>query len=123
MRFEENEVKQQDIFQPATRNTDPITSHIAEATFTALGKRAHRCRQVLQLIVDSPGATTGELSRYMHTNHPELPISCAVESPHKRVTDLEEKGLVRRGGIRKCRDSGNLRITWYATAGGLSESS
>jgi len=102
-------------------NTDPITTHLAEEKFTILGKRAHRCRQVLQLIVDMPGSTTGELARQMVTKHPELPIACAVESPHKRVTDLEVKGLVARGETRECRDSGNIRLTWHATEAGFTE--
>ena len=117
---EDREMSQFDMYQPASRNTDPNTSHKAEREFT-LGDRAVRCRQVLQLIVDSPGATCGELARYMHSKYPELPIASAVESPHKRVADLEGYGLVRRGDTRRCLDSGRERITWYPTDKGLDE--
>ena len=113
-----------DIFssnKPASRATDPDTSKRAETVHGILGKRAERQRQVLQLIVDSPGATTGELARYMHSKFPDLPIAVAVESPHKRVSDLEDKGLVRRGPERRCRDSGYDRLTWWATPIGIDE--
>ena len=113
-------MSQFDIFNPASRNTDPYTSHKAEREHT-LGPRAVRCRQVLQLICDSPGSTAGELARYMHSKFPELPIAAAVESPHKRVTDLENFGLVRRGAPRQCLDSGRERITWYPTQKGVDE--
>ena len=102
-------------FTPASRNTDPATSHQAEKQFTILGQRATRCRQVLGLICINPGATTGELARLMHLAYPDMPIASAVESPHKRVKDLESKGLVRRYGARVCRDTGRERLTWHAT--------
>jgi hypothetical protein len=104
---------QSDIFSPASRNSDPITSHKAEGIIN-LGARAVRMAQVLELIKGHPGATTGELSRHMLSDHPELPVRVAVESPHKRTKDLEDKGLVVRGYIRKCRDSGRDCITWWA---------
>ena len=110
-----------DLFSPASRRTDPATSHTAEAKHTVLGKRAERMRQVLCLIIDSPGATTGELSRYMHSKHPELPLRTVAESPHKRVADLEDRGLVRRGGKRICLDSGYDCLTWYPTQAGIDE--
>jgi DNA-binding HxlR family transcriptional regulator len=114
-------MNQFDRFQPVSRNQDPETSHQAELELTVLGKRAVRCRQVLRLIADNNGSTTGELARYMHHKHPELPIACSVESPHKRVSDLEEKGLVRRGESRVCLDSGRERIAWYVTDLGVKE--
>lgn len=105
-------------FPPATRHADPETSHKAEAEFTALGKRAERSRQVLDCIRWHPWSTTGELARIMHKRYPQLPIASAVESPHKRVADLEAKGLVKRGAKRVCRDTGRERLTWYITEHG-----
>ena len=110
-----------DLFSPASRRTDPLTSHSAEEKHTILGKRAERMRQVLQLIVDSPGSTTGELSRYMHTKHPDLPMRTVAESPHKRVTDLMDRGLVSRGTKLRCLDSGYECYTWYPTQSGIDE--
>jgi hypothetical protein len=106
---------------PIARTTDPQTSHQAAAQHT-LGKRAIRQRQVLNLICRVPGQTSGELARAMHSAHPELPIAVAVESPHKRLADLEQKGLVEKGRTRPCRDSGYDRITWYPTLTGIMES-
>jgi len=115
-------MSQFDIFSnPGTRNTDPGTSHKAEHQFTVLGKRAVRCRQVLKLIYDHPGSTTGELARFMVAEYPGLPIACAVESPHKRVADLEEKCLVARGNPRTCLDTGRERIVWHITHLGVRE--
>ena len=97
---------------PIARNTDPQTSHKAAERHT-LGKRAIRQQQVFDLVSSYPGKTSGELSRLMVQSYPELPIRSAVESPHKRLSDLEEKGLVVRGRERKCSDSGFQAITWW----------
>lgn len=103
---------------PGYRSTDPDSSKSADSEHRRLGKRATRSAQVLGLISRHPGSTCGELSRYMHDEWPDLPISTAVETPHKRVTNLEELGLIRRGDSRECMDSGRVRITWYATKAG-----
>ena len=105
---------------PASRKNDPVTSHKSEAAIS-LGPRAVRSRQVLELVAKYPNCTTGELARFMHHDHPELPIASAVESPHKRVSDLEAIGLVDRGGIRKCSDTGRERLTWSITRKGERE--
>ena len=77
-------MNQFDIFSnPASRSTDPHTSHKAEEEFTILGKRAERCRQVLQLVAQYPGSTTGELARYMHRDYPHIPIASAVALAQK----------------------------------------
>lgn len=104
-----------EMFPPASRSTDPATSHMAEAKMNA-GPRAVRMNQVLELIRKYPGCTAGELSRHMFKDHPELPITVSAETPHKRTTDLESKGLIYRGGIRKCLDSGRDRLTWWPVA-------
>jgi hypothetical protein len=105
-------------FMPASRTTDPETSHEAERLHTILGKRSVRCRQVLTLVALHPGSTTGEMSRQMVWKFPDLPIATAVEAPHKRVVDLEAKGLVRRGNPRKCKETGSERLTWWLTTTG-----
>jgi len=110
-----------DWISPLSRNTDPATSHIAEEKHTRLGKRAIRARQVLKLIHDHPGATAGELSRYMLEEYPLLSISVCAETPHKRAPELWDKGLVYNGRDRKCLDSGYLRATWRITRAGRAE--
>jgi hypothetical protein len=115
-------MSQLDVFkhQPIARNTDPGTSHAAEEVHT-LGKRAERARQVLDLIGRYPGHTTGELSRLMYSEYPELPFRTSAETPHKRAADLLQKGMVRQGPKRKCRDSGYEALTWYITDAGIRE--
>ena len=104
----------------ASRNSDPKTSKKAERAHT-LGKRAIRARQVLNLVIKYPNSTSGELSRRMYGEYPELPIRTAVETAHKRLPDLEHFGLVERGADRKCSDSGLECVTWHATAAGIVE--
>ena len=105
---------------PIARATDPQTSHAAAERHT-LSKRAERQRQVLDLVCRFPNRTSGELSRLMAKLYSHLPIRTAVESPHKRLSDLEDKGLVEKGASRKCTDSGYEAVTWHATAAGVVE--
>lgn len=98
-------MNQTSIFDPPiSRRTDPQTSRNAEVRFT-LTNRALRQRQVLSMVNRYPDCTSGEYSRAMIKLYPELPIRTAVESPHKRLADLETKGLVVKSGKRMCRDS------------------
>ena len=90
------------------RKTDPVSSHIG-----ARNKLSGRRQQVLDLVKAHPGATSGELSRHMLRRYPDLPIRTCAETPHKRLPELESLGLVRRGGMRKCKDSGNQALTWW----------
>ena len=112
-------MQQLDFNTPVSRNTDPATSHDAEAK--QLGKRAVRARQVLGLINKYPARTTGELARHMLRDYPELSITVCAETPHKRAADLEAKGLVAKGMPWKCTDTGYERLTWYITDAGRRE--
>ena len=47
---------------------------------------------------------------------PELPVRTAVESPHKRLSDLLQKGLVFKAGRRMCRDSHYACETYHISA-------
>ena len=113
-------MKQASLFDPPiSRRSDPETSHLAEIQHT-LTKRAERQRQVLNMVEKYPHNTSGEYSRIMLKLYPDLPVRTAVESPHKRLRDLETKGLVTKSGRRMCRDSHYLcniyAITWHGRA-------
>ena len=121
----DNKYKQ--LWPNASRNTDPETSHKAERTHT-LGKRAERARQVLRLVDRFPNRTSGELSAEWYElsqNKYDFEytegIRICAETPHKRLPDLEQMGLVERGATRKCSDSGMECVTWHATAAGIVE--
>ena len=100
---------QLDIDYRPVRRTDPLSSHLGAQN----KKLSRRRQQVLDLVKAHPGATSGELSRYMLERHPDLPIRTCAETPHKRLPELESLGLVKRGPMGKCKDSGNQALTWW----------
>ena len=101
----------QDELFPMARSSDPATSH--EGAVQHREKLSERREQVLQLVVNHPGATQGELARQMLKRY-NLPINVCAATPHKRLPELEKLGLVKRGEPRKCRDSGYNNATWWA---------
>ena len=105
-------------WRPVARNSDPATSHKAEAKH--LGKRAVRARQVLKLVRDYPLCTSSELSVKMYETTAESFMTSAA-TPHKRLPDLEALGLVQRRGERKCTDSGHEAAVWEITDRGERE--
>lgn len=87
-------------------SSDPISSHIAAAEVTSSGRRAsQKAAIVTWLRIQERPLTSMEiahaagLDRYM----------CA-----RRLPDLERDGLVERGPMRICAESGRPAITWRA---------
>ena len=76
-------------------------------------KVSERRGQVLWIVQENPGLTSGEMARSFHQAFPTLSIRVAVETPHKRLPELEKMGMVVRGAQRICRDSGYLGDTWW----------
>lgn len=103
---------------PMARTSDPFTSKLAAAQYTASGKLGKRQAQVLRLVVLYDGRTSGELSRYFYHKYSGS-IKCAAETPHKRLPELERQGLVYKGEPRKCSDSGYMAAVWHPTAEGV----
>lgn len=106
---------------PIARTSDPDTSHRAGERHTKLGKRAERARQVLDLLHHNPDRTAGELSVLFWRENKRLGIRVAAATPHKRLPDLEKKGLVTRVAERKCEDSGEECTVWRVTESGVEE--
>lgn len=77
--------------------------------------------QVLDLVHSHGGRTSNELGRDMAAAHPTLPIVVAVNTPHKRLPELEKLGLIRKGIIRQCSDTGQKCYTWWITQEGRNE--
>lgn len=103
---------------PASRSTDPDTSHIAESRMGQDGKLSLRRAQVLRLISKYPLSTSGELGALMEQHHPSIGLS-ASPAPHKRLPELRRLGLVWSGEKRICRVSGHLSMIWNCTAAGM----
>jgi hypothetical protein len=89
------------------RNTDPVTSKIAAEQFP-MGKRQ---LQVLIAARQRPFSTAAELGSFFQAE-----TGLSSETPHKRLPELERKGLVRRHRARRCRVTGRLAIVWEPTA-------
>ncbi len=102
---------QDDLFPPIARDTDPETSHRAARLHTLTGKRAKRMRQVLALVVQYPGHTAHEYGNLMIKAYPDLPVLTCITTPHKRLSDLRQLGLVEKIGRKTCSKSGQL--CWY----------
>ena len=102
---------QQDLFdrfhEPIiARDSDPESSHDAAADLTANQCVKLRGMQLLvqKLVQANPGLTGRELD----AKHGDTQGQC-----HKRLKELERKGAIRCGEMRKCSISGHKVITWW----------
>lgn len=98
---------------PMARRDDPETSH--NAADRQAGKLSERRAEVLQLVRERPGRTSGELARLLFARNQTLGIRQCAETPHKRLPELVKLGYVRRGEPRECTDSGYRAATWWPT--------
>lgn len=92
-------------FPPASRRTDPRTSHDSEAEHTAGGRRATHCRLIFQSIRLEPGRTCREIAK-------GLPLDAYEVS--KRLSDLHQAGKIVSVGERRCLLSGRKARVWIA---------
>lgn len=92
---------------PASRSSDPKTSHAAEAEHTASGKRAAQQRQAADAVRQWPGRTSSELARLSgmdrHALGRRLPEIEAGEGP----------GQVVRAGERRDPETGRSGVRWW----------
>lgn len=91
------------------------TSRAAFEKMTEDGRLSERRKQVLFLVINYPEKTSQEYSRLMANIYPRLPIASAVETPHKRLPELMDKGWVYKNSIRECEETGNYVYTWKLT--------
>ena len=94
-------------YTQASRTTDPASSHMAEAEINK-GKRQSDCDYILSWVRNYPGETALELNghAYHSRNINRYTFS-------RRLPDLEKRGLVRKGEIRKCRVGGRASVVWW----------
>ena len=95
------------VHTPASRSTDPRTSHAAEAEHTASGKRAAQQRQAAEAVRQWPGRTSSELARLSgmdrHALGRRLPEIEAGEGP----------GQILRAGERRDPETGRSGVRWW----------
>lgn len=94
-------------FPRASRRTDPITSHMAEASITGSGRRQGQCDMVMAIVREHGGLTSKELTQYAPEGTDRYTFS-------RRLPDLEAMGKVVRGESRRCTVGGQLSVTWFA---------
>ena len=96
-------------YPPASHSTDPETSRLAEAEVTNNGKRGAQCEKVRELVEQYPGHTSLELAAVQ--NHLDrYQIS-------RRLSDLEDADVVRKGLARACRVGRRQMVTWWLEVG------
>jgi hypothetical protein len=90
---------------PASRDTDPESSHEAEAKHKARGSHKN---MALILVRRYPGSTAQELA--IHCEHLMLHHELL-----RRLCDLADHrdGRIYRGEQRKCRVTGRKMLTWH----------
>jgi hypothetical protein len=113
-----HDVENFDIETALSRNTDPSTSHEAEARFKSLGLGAMRSRQLLHAICHKPDCTSSELADVLHELYPTMTLQSCVKNPSKRGSDLRKKGLVESIPKRLCRISQMPAAPWRPTKAG-----
>ena len=104
-------------YTPASRATDPASSHMAEAEINQ-GTRQSDCDFILSLVRKYPGETARELSGHTGRHYDSYRIFAAIRKADRytvsrRLPDLEKRGLVRKGEIRKCRVGGRASVVWW----------
>jgi predicted HTH transcriptional regulator len=90
------------VFAPASRNSNPITSQMAEAEITKTGKRQTLMDWCLKIVKDSPGITAGDMEE-LYGKHRSVYA--------KRLSDLKNLGYIVAGKPRKAQ--GRYQISWW----------
>lgn len=94
--------------QPASRNTDPLSSHLAEAEINDSGSRESQAYRILEIVSMNPGLTSREMVDFCRLDRYQIA---------RRLADLKSAGIIRQGIIRKCRVGGRKSVTWYPVGG------
>jgi len=95
---------QLDMFAPASRATDPVSSFEAEERVTESGSRKRQMDEILDTVRCTPGRTSLELSTRLKLDRYQVA---------RRLPDLERANLVNRGAIRVCSIAQTKAVTWW----------
>ncbi len=98
--------------KPASRNSDPWTSHAAERDVKRKGIRREQARVVLVAVCARPGSTSAELAA-------DSEGTITRHAAARRLPELERSGYIRRADAKMCRVSRRKGLTWWPTVKGL----
>jgi len=88
---------------PASRNTDPLSSHLAEDEVNTSGARKRQQDIVLDLVKQWPGSTSAELAH--KSGYDRTMVA-------RRLPELA--GLyIRRGELDRCNVTDKRCVTWW----------
>lgn len=88
----------------ASRNTDPVTSHIAERETTTSGVRTSNIIKIIDFVKVKPGHTAGEIANALGMERGEV---------SKRLADARNLTMLVNGEDRKCQIKASKMMTWY----------
>lgn len=86
---------------PCIRNSDEITSKLADRYITESGQRMSWVRLIEAIVADNPNCTSRELA---------LISGISNEVLHKRLPDSNN---LEKGAARKCSVTGRMAVTWH----------
>jgi len=98
------------------RYADPLTSHLAAAEVEATGAADTQRARCLGLVRAYPGSTAAELAETVSEQVLAEWGTTATKFRYtvsRRLSELWQRGLVRRGERRPCEVGGRLSMTWY----------
>ena len=94
------------------RDSDPITSKLAAEDLDL----PVRQQQTMVVLLMAPGSTHSELAQLVCDAFPYLGKD-GWEHPHKRLPELQRKGLAYPGESRPCRVTGKMARVWFPVTG------
>ena len=89
------------------RTKDPSSSHRGSLWVQGGGRLGRQEAIVLEAVRAAPGSTGRELARRLDCSD--------VNTPARRLANLAERGLVKRGPERRCAVTGMTAQTWFLT--------
>ena len=92
------------VHTPASRRTDPESSHAAALHITRTGKRGAQQDQAAAAVRHYPAHTSFELALLTELDRYMLA---------RRASECEAAGRIRRGELRRCSVSGRTALTWW----------
>ena len=89
---------------PMSRSTDPASSYDAAEQLIQSGRHNDQLRIVLDTVRSWPGQTSRELAQHCELDRYQIA---------RRLPELEQMGLVRKGVVRACSAGGRQAATWW----------
>jgi DNA-binding MarR family transcriptional regulator len=97
------------LFDPLSAKGDPATSYVAAEKMQRTGRLAGQRKAVLDALNRHSGSTSAELAEIMAIDR---------HITARRLPDLEQMGLIRKGPARYCAATRSQCVTWHVIPGG-----